>query len=191
MKKTLWLFTLVVITFSSCKQTRPKQERNADSLRTEFKVLNDSIQVAWQVMMGSDSAKLGNVKRLLQEVSYTKVHDQALLDSLLRLQAALPAQRYTMETMTSEKIDAYDLATDSLLRRLPQLMASVPDLDRYPLCAQLMQEIEAANQALLLHRVHYDNYAKEYNRLISEYGSELEKLGYASLQPKRLFQLGA
>ncbi|MES2733132.1 MAG: LemA family protein [Bacteroidota bacterium] len=192
MKNRLLLFVLSIALLVSCKQTQNTNRiKDADSLKTQFTALNDSITSSWQVMMTSDSTKLGNIKRLLQEVSYSKVHNQPLLDSLMQQQAALLEKRYTIETMTSDKIDAYDAATDLLLGQLPRLTASVPDLERYPLCAELSQEIDAASQAVLLHRIHYDKYAKQYNQFISDYSKDLAELGYTGLKPKLLFQLSS
>jgi len=191
MKKNILFLFLSFAFILSCKQSRNSNRiKDLDSLKTEFNILNDSLAANWKVMMDSDSAKLGNIKRLLQEVSYTKVHDKLLLDSLTRMQSTLMGQRYTIETMTSDKIDAYDAATDALLNRLPHLAASIPDLDRYPLYTELSQEIDSAHQAVLIHRIHYDKYARQYNDMIQKYGKELAKAGYTDLKPKLLFQLG-
>jgi hypothetical protein len=191
MKKNLLLLFLSFALILSCKQSRNSNcIKDLDSLKTEFNTLNDSLTSTWKVMMESDSAKLGNIKRLLQEVSYTKVHNKPLLDSLMQMRMELSEQRYTMETMTSDKIDNYDAATEALLNRLPQLASSVPDLERYPLYSELSQEIDAANQAVLLHRIHYDKYARQYNEMIQKYGKELAGAGYTDLKPKLLFQLG-
>jgi len=191
MKKNILFLLLSFAFIFSCKQGRNSNRiKDLDSLKTEFSTLNDSLTSTWKVMMDSDSAKLGNIKRLLQEVSYTKVHNKLLLDSLTQMQSNLVGQRYTIETMTSDKIDAYDAATDALLNRLPRLAASVPDLDRYPLYTELSQEIDSAHQAVLIHRIHYDKYARQYNNMIQKYGKELAKAGYTDLKPKLLFQLG-
>jgi hypothetical protein len=191
MKKNILFLLLSFAFIFSCKQGRNSSRiKDLDSLKTEFSTLNDSLTSTWKVMMDSDSAKLGNIKRLLQEVSYTKVHNKLLLDSLTQMQSNLVGQRYTIETMTSDKIDAYDAATDALLSRLPRLAASVPDLDRYPLYTELSQEIDSAHQAVLLHRIHYDKYARQYNDMIQKYGKELAQAGYTDLKPKLLFQLG-
>ena len=190
-KKQLFLVALSALLATACQQTRNAGSTiGADSLKTTYLALNDSVTRTWQRMTDSDDEKISNVKRLLQEISYTKVHNRALLDSLLRMQTALPAKRYTMETMVSEQIDAYDQATDSLLQQIPRLMASVPDLESYPLCAKLSQEIDSANQAVLMNRIHYDKYAKLYNQFIREHADALEKTGYAKQKPKPLFQLG-
>jgi hypothetical protein len=191
MKKNILLLFLGFALILSCKQNRNSNRiKDLDSLKTEFTILNDSLTSTWKLMIESDSAKLGNIKRLLQEVSYTKAHNQTLLDSLTQMQSNLTAQRYTMETMTSDRIDTYDAGTEALLNRLPRLAASVPDLDRYPLYAELSQEIDAAHQAVLLHRIHYDKYARQYNEMLQKYGKELAGAGYKDLKPKLLFQLG-
>jgi hypothetical protein len=192
MKNNVLFVIMAFALLFSCKQTRQSNRiKDLDSLKTEFAAINDSVASTWKEMADSDSSKLGNLKRLLQEVSYTKVHNQPLLDSLMQMQANLVEMRYNAETMTSEKIDAYDAATDDLLSRLPRLAASVPDLERYPLYTQLSEEIDSAHQAVLIHRIHYDKYAKQYNELIHQYKKELESLGYSNLKPRLLFQLGS
>ncbi|MBC7921403.1 MAG: hypothetical protein H7Z75_09985 [Ferruginibacter sp.] len=192
MKKRLLLVALSALLAAACQQSRNTGSTvSADSLKTVYLALNDSVTANWKRLTDSDDEKISDVKRLLQEISHTTVHNRALLDSLVRMQATLTAKRYTMETMVSEQIDAYDLATDSLVQRIPRLMASVPDLESYPLCAELSQEIDSAGQAVLLHRIHYDKYAKLHNQFIREHAADLQKTGYANQKPKPLFQLGA
>jgi hypothetical protein len=191
--KNIFIFAIFLTCLSvSCKQSRNANRiKDMDSLKSMFMGLTDSVDVSWKAMIEKDDNKISNIKRLLQEVSYTKTHNQSLLDSLQRLQTTLTSKRYTPETMASERIDAYDLATDSLVTALPRLMASVPNIESYPLCAELNQEIQAANESVLVERIHYDKHARAYNQFVKEYSKELKEVGYENLQPKMLFQLGS
>ena len=181
---TVWLF--------SCQKNRnANRTMDADSLRNVYTALRDSLDTSWEAMSQTDEAKHGNLKRLLQEVAYAKVYNRPLLDSLQRMHAALPGKRYTPQTMVSDRIDAYDLATDSLVSALPQLLASVPDIESYPLCAELSQEIQAANEGVLVERIHYDKHARAYNEFVKQYAEELKEAGYTDLEPKLLFQLAS
>lgn len=192
MKNTFVFAILLTCLSVSCKQSRNANRiKDMDSLKSMFKGLTDSVDVSRKAMIETDDNKISNIKRLLQEVSYTKTHNPSLLDSLQRLQTALPGKRYTPETMASERIDTYDLATDSLISALPRLMAGVPNIESYPLCAELNQEIQAANEGVLVERIHYDKHARAYNQFVKEYSKELKEGGYENLQPKSLFQLGS
>jgi len=191
--KNSFVFAILLICLSvSCKQSRNANRiKDMDSLKNVFQGLTDSVDVSWRAMIKTDDNKIMSIKRLLQEVSYTKTHNTPLLDSLQSMQTALPGKRYTSETMISEQIDAYDFATDSLISSLPRLLASVPNIESYPLCTELNQEIQAANEGILVERIHYDKHARAYNQFVKEYAKELKEVGYGDLMPKKLFQLGS
>lgn len=171
--------------------TEAGQER-ADSLYREFIVVNDSLSYAWQDMIKDDDEKLANMKRLLQEVSYTQNFNKQRHDSLLQRVDLLEDMRYDMESMAdSDKIDIYDAASGVLSRDITLFAVNHPDYANYPLMEELIAEIEQANERVLLHRIRYDQSAKAYNSFIQENkGLEIDDEGLeARWKEKPLFEL--
>lgn len=206
MKKKIvfgWMMAIgVVITLNSC-DTKPKIEEkpatpvsvlSADSLKIQADAVNDSLDLAWKKMERNDSTILADMKRLLQEVSYTPKHDIIKLKQLEQKLATLQTKLYTKESMAdSRAIDNYDSASDSLVSDLAVFASSTPQIEKYTLIKELLNEISVANsaQTVATNRAHYDNWAKEYNKIVIENADGLKKLGepYASMKVKPLFAI--
>jgi hypothetical protein len=93
--------------------------------------------------------------------------------------------------MQSGNIDLYDAATDSLLKELKTFVISSPNVENYPLCSELLNDITALDNDVIMHRVKYDGWAKQYNALLDDQKEVLAKMGpeYANLKKMGLFQL--
>lgn len=198
-----WAISIgAVIALNSCNK-QPKTEEqttvvkstmSADSIKIKTGIITDSLDVAWKKMERNDSTILADIKRLLQEVSYTPKHDIVKLKQLEVKLSALKTKIYTEESMSdSQAIDKYDMASDSLVSDVASLAAATPQIEKYTLITELLNEITAANsaQTVAANRAHYDNWAKEYNKIVVENADELKKMGepYASMKIKPLFQI--
>lgn len=198
MRKTLKMVLLTFLcaaAYSACQ--RASEEKKAedltlsvDSLSQSYSSLNDSLQAHWQVMVAEDDQKLADMRRLLQEISYFPVYNEARLDSLNNKLQELYEMRFEAETMTSEQIDQYDSASSALKSRVIRFAEEHPDIEKYPLVGQLIDSIESADQRVIFHRVRYDNYARDYNSFLETNREFVRKVDTTGLHKKRpLFQL--
>lgn len=188
-----------VILMIACKETRKenkeeteiKTEMPQDQLQVKVNQLDDSAQLAWKFMIEADDQKIAFTKRLLDEVSYTPKYNVVKHAKLMEQCLELKAKRYDTTNLSSEKIDKYDAATDSLLKQVKALVISTPNVENYPLCGELLNDISALDNDVVMHRVKYDNWAMQYNTILEQHNEELKSLGkpYADLQPKGTFQL--
>lgn len=196
-----FFFCTLVGIVSSCNQKENKSEKTTeqeekiplspDSVKQLISLAEDSINNAWNEMMQSDNQKFQDIKRLLQEISYTSGHDAAKLEKLNQMTDSVKSLRYEMHTMTSSEIDQYDAATGDLIKETFKLVSETPEMESHTITKTLQDDIMKADNELVQHRIHYDNWAKDYNRLIRENRTSLQEMGepYSSLKEKPLFEL--
>jgi hypothetical protein len=169
MQKTIRICVFVLLlaaAYTACQRAseeRRSDEMAPDSVTVVYNSLNDSIKVAWQNISTTEEGKLSDMKRLLQEISYTPSYDKARYDSLWDNLQQVYALRFEAETMTSRQIDRYDSAVSSLQREILDFARNHPDFYEYAIMEKLVDSIAAADQKTLFLRVRYDNYAKDYN----------------------------
>lgn len=200
MRNRLFLFFILGMLLGtlSCKEEKkqegekPVVQLPEDRLKVQLKTLDDSSKAAWNSMIAEDDQKIAYVKRLLEEISYTKQYDAISQAKLMEQCLALKAKRFDESTfLVSANIDKYDAATDSLWRAVSALVIATPNVENYPLCAELVNDITTLDNNVVVRRIAYDKWASEYNRMLSEQKVTLEKLGppYSELQKKGMFQL--
>ena len=186
-----------VIVFS-CKESVKEEKKETkvvlpqEQLQAKITMIGDSVQGAWIFMMEADDQKIMFVKRLLDEISYTKKFDIVAHAKLVDKCNALKSKRFDEGTMAnSVSIDKYDAATDSLLREVKALVIATPNVESYPLCGQLLTDISALDNDVIMHRVKYDNWVMEFNKVLDEHKDEIETLGdsFSNLKKKSTFQL--
>ncbi len=199
--RILWFTLAAIMLISSCKETGkknksekdsvPKTEAPQDQLKVKVDQLEDSSNAAWKFMIEADDQKIAYTKRLLDEISYTPKYNVVKHAKLMEKCTKLKAKRYDMANFNSEKIDKYDQATDSLLKEVKALVLSTPNVENYPLCSELLNDISALDNDVVMHRVKYDNWAMQFNKILANHNEELKTLGkpYDNLQPKGTFQL--
>ena len=161
----LLLFGATLSILWSCENKNPgSSETENDSLLIKYNALQDSVNQNWAIMIADDDEKLQFMKRLLLEVSYTNNFDKAKFQELNDLVDELKEMRYDQESMTnSSLIDAYDSATFDLSDQIIVFARTHPRYDDFPLMAELIDDINAKNNYILMHRVHYDSWVKELN----------------------------
>jgi len=196
MKKALWILSLLLVSFFTyhCKRiSRPgaAETREIDSLIMKIEILEDSIDRAWQTMIEDDDEKHQFMKRLLLEVSYTNMFDKKRYAELNQMVDDLKDMRYTRATMrNSDLIDQYDSATFEVSRQVIEFALDHPSYEKYPLMAELIDDINNKNGMILIYRVHYDGFAIEKNHLIMDHREKLEsKLKNTDIKESPLFQL--
>ncbi|WMJ73443.1 hypothetical protein RCC89_09755 [Cytophagaceae bacterium ABcell3] len=188
--------------FTFCeKKTSEKQEKkethekaipsSPEAIVAEYQQICDSVDFYWAEMMRSDDQKIADIKRLLQEVSYCKRYNQIALDSISKMAENLISKRYVQENMADESIDAYDAATDSLIRATFDLTQNTPELSKHSIVPELIEDITEADMTLWKYRKDYDDYALIYNQFIEENKETLKTIDSinGSLNKKPLFQI--
>lgn len=168
MRKAIRIFVLILLmaaAYTACQRASEERlsDTAADSVLVVYKSLDDSVKLAWNEVADNEELKLSDMKRLLQEISYTPVYNQERYDSLWNSLQEVYAIRLEADIMTSEQIDRYDSAVTSLQREVIDFARTHPDFERYPLMGKLADSIEAADNRVLFLRTRYDNYVREYN----------------------------
>ncbi len=134
------------------------------------------------MMQSSDDQKIKDIQRLLQEISYIPSHNEAELKRLSNQVEELIKLRYTQDNLNSEKIDAYDQATDALLTAVFELKRSTKGVEQYTLTEELEKSIREADASVVNYRVLYDVWVKKYN-------AELAPIPTAELKQKTTFEI--
>jgi hypothetical protein len=194
MKQIILCLSCLVLLAVSCERKTDGDQSltKKEKIKQEIDLINDSLNSSWNNMSASDDQKLKDIKRLLDEVSYTGKYNVLLYDSLVSLHKQLLAKRYDAATMSdSQKIDAYDQATDSLLKATFRLVNTTPEIENHPIAKTLIEDIMFADNNLVLYRARYDRWVKEYNSYVDRHSGKLEKLGmpYSTFKKKPMFSL--
>lgn len=194
MTRPLLVIAVAMGVFTHCKQnTRTAAtEVNRDSLQIQFNTLNDSLRVGWNEMTASDDEKIRTTAQLLESVKNACRYDRAMHANVWRQQQNLPALRYTSpDSLTSEGIDRYDAATDSLLNGVRVFYEKTGAQGCCADCDSLLNQIEQLHGAVVMYRIRYDGHGRQYNALLQQQKDVLARLKpeYARLKPKQLFSL--
>jgi hypothetical protein len=156
---------IISVSIFSCGDKKPSsQSVTQDSLLITYQALTDSVDHNWAIMIDDDDDKHVLMKRLLLEVSYTNNYDKGRFDELNNLIEQLKELRYDQKSMSnSSSIDAYDSATFDLSDQIFLFARNHPRFENTPLMGELIDDISAKNNYILMHRIHYDNWVKELN----------------------------
>ncbi|RYY18171.1 MAG: hypothetical protein EOO36_08760 [Cytophagaceae bacterium] len=199
MKAVLFASCLTLAVLPMCKPdtakttTEPAVTNPASptEVRAQFDILRDSADVNWQRMMGSDDQKLTDVRALLQDLKQQPRLDATQVRALSEQAAGLKPQRYDRQSMaSSELIDHYDAAQDSVLKPLLRLAAPEGNAPTAQI-RDYVENIMRADANIVSYRAHYDAAAKAYNAYLRLHQAELAKLSsnYRQLRPLPLFEL--
>ncbi|KAA9327210.1 hypothetical protein F0P96_18420 [Hymenobacter busanensis] len=193
-KLLIYLPLLLLLAAASCRKTADTpvllDPTSPTAARTQLKVLRDTVEARWRVMRDSDNQKLVATKAVLQELRRLPGSNKDLIRRLDNANDQLVGIRYDQETMaSSERIDAYDLAQDSVLRAVYNLVE--PQVNKNKDVEALTAAIRAADDEVIGYRVRYDRAAKMYNNYLQLHAETLKQAGrkYANLQPLPLFEL--
>ena len=156
---------IIVGIINSCGDRKQSSEAGeADSLLLKYTALMDSVDAHWAIMIADDDDKHVLMNRLLLEVSYTNNYDKEKYQELSTKLDQLKAMRYDQQSMSvSSKIDDYDSATFDLSDQIFVFARSHPRFEDTPMMNELIDDINAKNNYILMHRIHYDNWVKALN----------------------------
>ena len=182
---------------ASCKRDATKtvvlDPASAAAVKTQFDVLRDSVDVKWRSMTESDDQKIAITRLLLREIKNQPGINAAQLQDLERANTRLKTRRYTQQTMaSSDLIDQYDTAQDSLLRAVYPIAA--PN-DNAPTenARNFVEGLRQLDEGVVGFRLQYDRAARQYNDYLKLHQAELQSLGgkYAEFKKLPLFTIGA
>lgn len=173
MNKLVLLLSMTTICFLfSCSEkkteTQDKTVLTNDLTANQLTALNDSCTKAWVMMLDSDNQKIKDIERLLQEISYIPNHNDNEVKRLSMKAKELTTLRYTEESVSTEQIDAYDKATDDLLKSVFELKRTTKGVEQYTLTEELDQSIREADGKVINYRVLYDAWAQKYNEALQK-----------------------
>jgi hypothetical protein len=200
MKAVLVASLFALVALPMCKPDTAKTATDATTavnpaspaeVRAQFDILRDSADSNWQRMMTSDDQKLTEVHGLLQDLKKQPRLNATQVRALTEQAGRIKPQRYDRQSMaSSDVIDQYDAAQDSVLKPLVQLAA--PD-GNAPTARirDYVEHIMLADANVVSYRAHYDAAAKAYNAYLRVHQAELAQMGdqYARLRPLPLFEL--
>jgi hypothetical protein len=184
----------MVVVFVSCKTSTEKYSGTTEeNLSPEgiFLSMQDSIKNAWQVMIADDDEKHFHISRLLDELLYAGNIDSIRIDSLRQFGVFVVSSRYDQQSMAeSWRIDRYDSLNSVLINRVINLAYQEPEFDKYPLMQELIIDIQEADNRVLMHRIHYDNFVFNFNQKLSDNNKEYKKvINKQGLEPMPVFTL--
>ncbi len=187
------IFSLFVVYQFSCETKKTMEGSDADSLMINYQALVDSVQANWAIMISDDDDKHVLMKRLLLEISYTNNYDKDKFEELSESVDQLKDLRYDQITMSnSQLIDAYDSATMDLTDQIIQFAREHPRYADYPMMEELIDDINAKNNYILMHRIHYDSWVKELNSFKENNAEKLNELDPSvDTEGMPLFQLAS
>ncbi|SNC60320.1 hypothetical protein SAMN06265337_0233 [Hymenobacter gelipurpurascens] len=192
MKNSLWLLLALLLATSGCNR-KPKliDPASKEAVKTQVNILRDTVQARWQEMVASDDAKLQNTQQLLTILETQPDANREQVNYIRRANTRLKILRYDQQNMAeSARIDAYDVAQDSVLRMVYN-MALPADKEPPTDIKTLTTQIQDANAEVVVFRIRYDQAATRFNNYLQVHGAELQQLGgqYSKLKPLPLFTL--
>lgn len=188
----VFIFVIFIGLASSCDNTAANREAAVrDSLENFYTVVIDSLDSTWTFMMNEDDVKHSIMKQLLDEIKLTNEYDEEAVDSLLGRLEDTRASRYDKQSMGNQTlIDEYDFAMSSLIKEITTQARSNPQFQNFPRMKELIDNIQYLDQRVLIHRVHYDYFAKGYNELIQEHSELVNEFDPEDSQTKvNVFQI--
>ncbi|GAB3296536.1 hypothetical protein GCM10027511_11060 [Hymenobacter humi] len=194
-KTAIVLLLILTGCAASCKRDTSSaavlDPASAKAVKTQFDVLRDSVDIKWRNMTESDDQKIGVTRLLLRELKGQPNISATQLEALDRANTRLKARRYTQETMaSSDLIDQYDTAQDSLLRAVYPVAAPNEQAPTEN-ARNFVEGLRMLDAGVVGFRVQYDRAAQQYNNYLKLHQAQIQSLGgkYANLKPLPLFTI--
>ncbi len=189
------LFILLVVGIGiGCQSKKSEPVKvtytDADSLTAKYLNFEDSILMAWNVMIDDDNKKIKAMWNLVTEIKNSGTHNADQIKSLEQRIKQLKEIRYTPKNMgNADIIDEYDFATNSLVSEILTLTESHPQFSSNSNLQKLADFIRMADQRIENYRISYDDIVKRYNSFIDENHDRLKEINITgTVEKKPLFQ---
>lgn len=162
------IFSTILLT--GCGKTNDTPENLAftkiDSLTESYLSYNDSILQSWNIMMNDDNQKIKSMRHLvdiLQESNEFNHEELAVLKERIN---HLFENRYTPESLSEERIEEYDFASNALITEITTLAQGYSKYDQNEKPQKIVAEIIAADQRVEKYRNEYDQIVERYNQFL-------------------------
>lgn len=197
MRRLLLIIGIATLVFA-CKKSKKSDKEDTKTDQIEISsdqlksILDSNITQAntmWDSVIIADDNKMADIKRLLDEISYTESSDEKRLKELYALFEEVQKMRYTQRNVNGTLIDAYDEAQDKLISSANALAESTPNIESHPLAIELMNDIVEADGMTFSKRGDYDIYAKRVNWALKQHSAKVKELGkpYENLNKLGIF----
>jgi hypothetical protein len=167
--------------------SKDEKETKIEVVQKNVDSIVDSVNGAWSLMTQLDDQKFKDVKRLLDEISYTSTYDVVAHDSLVKKIDKVKSKRFD-QTLDTAAIDNYYALTDQFILEVFQLKAKTKGIEQHPIADELVEDITKGNSQETVSQglSRYNYWANQYNNYIKKNDKQLEKLGdpYASYKEK-------
>ena len=190
----LWL----LVAFSACTQKKQPVTETAsftktDSVTERYLELQDSILMAWNVMINDDNRKFRSMHKLLRELMKNEQYNKEELMALEQRLSQVSGQSFTPENVGDpELVEEYDFASSSLVTELVSLAESHADFAHNSALQKIVEEIKTSDQLVDKNRLNYDAIVYQYNRFLETNENYVKKIDEdISLEKKPLFQMVA
>lgn len=162
-----------------------------DSITDRYLVLQDSLLLAWNLMMNDDNQKIKTMHHLLHELIVSGAEQNEELATYEERLNQLSRLRYTPKTMANlDVIEEYDFASNALVTEIIALAESRKEFNYNPTLQKLTDEIRMADQRMINYRVEYDAIVAVYNAFIEENSQTLMHIDKKNgLEKKPMFQM--
>jgi len=154
------------VIFYSCSSDK-KHGTNTSSTLDNFELSKEIaiIDSAWLELDSTETEKISLIKRLIDEVSYNPEHNPTELNDATIFWEEVAAKKLTPESLEKEnKIEDFDNLSDSLIIQVSKLVRDTPGSESYPLCKELISDINELNSSeVLRRRIDYSDLVEAYN----------------------------
>lgn len=175
----------------SCSSEKKTQDDHSESTLTEVKApltvdgvvakydsLNSVVQYYWDTLTKMDDEKFVCLNRLYEEMEIMPKSNSFKVRRLKKQIPGIISSRYDQYSMTSEEIDAYDAATDTLIFNTYKLASQTEDFENYPVALEMLNEIKVYNGDLFVtYRTNYSVAAQALNDFVTENNKALKAKG--------------
>jgi hypothetical protein len=194
--RVLLIIISLVAAYSACQRASEENTGDsslvvleADSIQNAYNEKLSYVDAAWTTYQTEEEEKLTDLKRLLQEISYTESYNQERYDTLMQAVERIQNNMLDASAMTSRQIDQFDSAVSSLQSAVIDFAMTHPDFEKYPMMSHLVDSVGTRDQRILFHRVKYDDYARDYNNFLLPARQYVPELSEAEINERPLFQL--
>ena len=162
------------------KESKPTELRQDGSEAGIF--LHAKVDSVLNVIQGSDSRRIAKSKDLAELISDCKLMDA---NQLAGLNSSIDwlSTHQTKGMVSASARAAYDSVETKTLVEMQEALQAKSKCDNGIILSGLLQEIQLADDSVLLYRLQHDNYADAYNALDSTDVKKAKKLAIFRINP--------
>lgn len=192
------LFAGFILLISACTENKQAHDDTTsftpvDSATERYLNLQDSLLIAWNMMISDDHHKFRNISKVLSQFMESPQYEKETLMGLQQRLDQLKHYAFTPENINrAEFIEEYDFTTQSLVTEVISLAEKNANFAENKKLQKMVEEIRLADQRVERNRAFYDQMAYQYNRFLESNKHLVKEIDQdISLEKKPLFQMVA